>query len=121
MQRTRTTGSVPVTATTEMTSQTTTTSRARALVERLGNEAGEDSQPVQMRRIVALIAECEDTTASDAIAEVRRILTKVKDTVIKVVPRTDVTTRPLTRRWVDTMHDDEARKPGGRRAGTSEL
>ena len=35
--------------TTETTSQTTTTSSARALVERVGEEAGEDSQPVQMR------------------------------------------------------------------------
>ena len=47
-------------------------------------------------------------------AEARRVhlekLTKVKDAVIKVVPRTDATTKPLTGRWVDTMHDDGARK-----------
>ena len=67
-----------------------TTSPGRALVERVGNEAGEDSQAVHMRRIAALMAECEDTTTSDAIAEARRKhlekLTNVKD---KVVPRTD--------------------------------
>ena len=39
-----------------------------------------------------------------------RKLTKVKDAVIKVVPRTDATTRRSTGRWVDTMHDDGARK-----------
>ena len=72
MHRTRTTVSVPVTATAETTSQTTTTSPATALVERVGNEAGEDPQSVQMRRIAALMADCEDTTTSDATAEARR-------------------------------------------------
>ena len=66
-----------------------TTPTARALVERVGDEAGEDSQPVQMRRIAALMAECEDACTSEAIVEARRIhlekLTKVKDAVIKVV------------------------------------
>ena len=60
------------------------------------------------------MAECEDACTSEAIAEARRIhlekLTKVKDAVIKVVPRTDATTKLLTGRWVDTMHDDGARK-----------
>ena len=106
VQGTRTTSSVPVT--------TTATSSARALVERVGNEAGEESQPVQMRRIAALMAECEDSSTSDDIAEARRThlekLTNVKDAIIKVVPRTDATTRLLTGRWVDTMHDDGARK-----------
>ena len=92
-----------MTATTETTSQPTTTSPAGALVERVGHEAGEDSQPVHMRRIAALITEYENTTTSDAIAEARRMhlekLTKVKDAVIKVAPRTDATTRPLTGRW----------------------
>ena len=37
-------------------------------------------------------------------------LTKVKDPVIKVVPRTNATTNPLTGCWVDTVHDDGARK-----------
>ena len=50
-----------------------------------------------MRRIVALMAECEDTITSDAIAEARRThlekLMKVKDAVIIVVPRTNATTR----------------------------
>ena len=67
VQRTRTTPTVPVTATAETT--TTTTSSARALVEKVGDEAGEDSQPVQMRRIAALMAECEDACTSEAIAE----------------------------------------------------
>ena len=61
-----------MTTTTETTSQTTTTSSARALVERVGDEAGEDSQPVQMRRIAALMAECEDSSTSDDIAEAQR-------------------------------------------------
>ena len=112
VQKTRTTPTVPVTTTAE--TMATTTPAARALVERVGDEAGEDSQPVQMRRIAALMAECEDACTSEAIAEARRIhlekLTKVKDAVIKVVPRTDATTKPLTGRWVDTMHDDGARK-----------
>ena len=112
VQKTTTTPTVPVTTTAE--TMATTTPTARALVERVGNEAGEDSQPVQMRRIAALMAECEDACTSEAIAEARRVhlekLTKVKDAVIKVVPRTDATTRPLTGRWVDTMHDDGARK-----------
>ena len=60
------------------------------------------------------MAECEDACTSEAIAEARRVhlakLTKVNDAVIKVVPRTDATTKPLTGRWVDTMHDDGARK-----------
>ena len=80
----------------------------------LENEAGEDSQPAQMRRIAALMAECEESSTSNDIAEARRThlekLTKVKDSIIKVVPRTDATTRPFTGRWVDTMHDDGARK-----------
>ena len=41
VQKTRTTSSAPAT-TAEMTSRTTTTSSARALIERVGNEAGED-------------------------------------------------------------------------------
>ena len=61
VQRTKTTSSVPVTTTAETTSQTTTTSSARALVERVGDEAAEDSQLVQMRRIAALMAECEES------------------------------------------------------------
>ena len=101
VQRMKTTSSVPVTTTAETTSQTTTTSSARALVERVGDEAGEDSQPVQMRRIAALMAECEESSTSDDVAEARRThlekLTKVKD-------------RPLAGRWVDTVHDDGARK-----------
>ena len=109
VQRTRTTPTVPVTATAEPT--TATTSSARALGERVGDEAGEDLQPVQMRRIAAPMEECEDACTSEAIAEARRIhLAKVKDAVIKVVPRTDATTRPLTGRWVDTMDDDGTRK-----------
>ena len=112
VQKTRTTPTVPVTTTAE--TMATTTPTARALVERVGDEAGEDSQPAQMRRIAALMAECEDACTSEAIAEARRVhlekLTKVKDAVIKVVPRTDATTKPLTDRWVDTMHDDGARK-----------
>ena len=109
VQKTRTTPTVPVTTTVE--TMATTTPTARALVERVGDEAGEDSQPVQMRRIAALMAECEDACTSEAIAEARRIhlekLTKVKDAVIKVVPRTDATTKPLTGRWVDTMHEGQ--------------
>ena len=112
VQKTRTTPTVPVTTTAE--AMATTTPTTRALVERVGDEAGEDSQPVQIRRIAALMAECEDACTSEAIVEARRIhlekLTKVKDAVIKVVPRTDATTKPLTGRWVDTMHDDGARK-----------
>ena len=108
VQKTRTTSSA------ETTSQTTTTPSARALVERVGNEAGEDSQPAQIRRIAALMAECEELSISHDIAEARRIplekLTNVKDAIIKVVPRTDATTKPLTGRWVDTIHDDGARK-----------
>ena len=101
MQRMRTTVSFPVAATAEKTSQITTTSPTRALVERVGNEDGEDSQPVQMHRKTALMAECEDTITSHAIAEARRIhlekLTKVTNTVMKKSrPRTDATTRPLT-------------------------
>ena len=110
--KTRTTPTDPVTTAAE--TMATTTPTARALVERVGDEAGEDSQPVQMRRIAALMAECEGACTSEAIVEARRIhlekLTKVKDAVIKVVPRTDATTKPLTGRWVDTMHDDGARK-----------
>ena len=58
VRKTRTTPTVPVTTTAE--TMATTTPTARALVERVGDEAGEDSQPVQMRRIAALMAECED-------------------------------------------------------------
>ena len=46
------------------------------------------------------MAECEELPISYDIAEARRIhlekLTKVKDAIVKVVPRTDVTTKPLT-------------------------
>ena len=109
-------GAPPVqrTRTAVTTSETTTTSPARALVERVGYETGEDSQTVQMRRIVALMAECGDTTTSDAVAEAHRKhldkLTKVQDAVIKVVPRTDATTRHLKGRWVESVLDDGARK-----------
>ena len=114
VQRTKTTSSVPVTTTAETTSQSTTTPSARALVERVGDEAGEDSQLVQMRRIAALMAECEDSSTSDDVAEARRThlekLMKIKDAIIKLVPRTDATTRVVTGCWVDTVHDDGARK-----------
>ena len=114
VQRTKTTSSVSVTTITETTCQTTTTSSARAPVDRVGDEAGEDSQPVQMRRIAALMAQCEDSSTSDDIARARQThlekVTKVKDAIIKVEPRTDATTKPLTGRWVDTVHDDGARK-----------
>ena len=71
-QRPRTTVSFPRTATAETTPWTTTTTPTRALVERVGSKAGEDSQPFQMRRIATLTAQCEDTTTSDAISEARR-------------------------------------------------
>ena len=112
VQRTKT-SSAPATITTEATSRPATSS-ARAIVERVGNEAGEDSQLAQMRRIATLMAECEESSTSDDIAEARRAhlekLTKVKDATIKVVPRTDAATKPLAGRWVDTVHDDGARK-----------
>ena len=60
------------------------------------------------------MAECEESSTPDNIAEALRAhqekLTKVKDAIIKVVPRTDATTKPLTSRWVDTVHHDGARK-----------
>ena len=60
------------------------------------------------------LAECEELSTSDDIAEARQAhlekLTKVKDAIIKVVPRTDATTEPLTGRWVDTVRDVGARK-----------
>ena len=81
VQRTRTTSSAPVT-TAETTSQTTTSS-ARTLLERTGNEVGEDSQPTQIRRIAALMTECEELSILDDTAEARRAhlekLTKIKD------------------------------------------
>ena len=110
MRKTRTTPTVPVTTTAE--TMATTTPTARALVERVGDEAGEDSQPVQMRRIAALMAECEDACTSEAIAEARRVhlekLTKVKDAVIKVVPRTDATTKHHARRRSTEGQVDDA-------------
>ena len=69
VQKTRTTPTDLVTTTAE--TMATTTPTARALVERVGDEAGEDSQPVQMRRIAALMAECEDACTSEAIVEAR--------------------------------------------------
>ena len=112
-QRTRTAVSVAGTVPTETTSEITT-SPPRAPVERVGNEAGEDSQPNHMRRISALLTEREDTTTSDAVAEARRKhmekLTKVKDAVIKAPPRTDASTRPLTGRWVGSVHQDGGRQ-----------
>ena len=56
--------SAPGAATTETTSETTT-SPARALVQRVGNEAGEESHPVHMRRIAALMVECGFTTTAE--------------------------------------------------------
>ena len=110
VRKTRTTPTVPVTTTAE--TMATTTPTARALVERVGDEAGEDSQPVQMRRIAALMAECEDACTSEAIAEARRVhlekLTKVKDAVIKVVPRTDATTKHHARRRSTEGQVDDA-------------
>ena len=123
MQRTRTTISVPVTATAETTSQTTTTSPARALVERVGNEAGEDSQPVHKRRIVA---QCEDAITSDAIAEERRIHL---EKLTKSQRRSSSKSRHAPMRPPDPGQDVgwtpcatiERGRPGGRRAGTSKL
>ena len=60
------------------------------------------------------MTECEELSIPDDTAEARRAhlekLTKVKDAIIKVAPRTDATTKPLSGRWVDTMYDDGARK-----------
>ena len=116
VQRTRTAVSVAGTALNGTTSEITT-SPVRSLVERVGNEAGVDPQPDHMLRISALLAEREGTTTSEAVAEARRRhmkkLTKVKDAVIKVVPRTDATTKPLTGRWVGSRsgagQDDDVR------------
>ena len=68
-------------------------------------EVGEDSQPVQMRRVAALMAECEDAITSDSVAEARRThLEKLHEHQRRSHEC------PLTRRWVDTLHDDGARK-----------
>ena len=111
VRKTRTT--VPVTTTAE--TMATTTPTARALVERVGDEAGEDSQPVQMRRIAALMTECEDACTSEAIAEARRCTpgeaheSQGRSHQSRATHRCDHQTS-LTGRWVDTMHDDGARK-----------
>ena len=76
-------------------------------VEQIGNEAGQDSQSTRIRRIAALTTECEELSKLGDIAEARQVhlekLTKDKDAIIKVAPRTDAivkpdreTTRPLT-------------------------
>ena len=108
--------------TAETTSQTRTKSSARTFDERICNEVGKDCEsPTQIRRIAVPMAECEKLSISDDIAEARRIhlekLTKVKDAIIKVAPRTDATTKPgrvttrsLTDRWVDIKYDEGARK-----------
>ena len=53
-----------------------------------------------MRRNATLMAECKESSTPDDTAEARRThlekLTKVKDAIIKVVPRTDAATKPLT-------------------------
>ena len=63
----------------------TTHELASVFVERVGDEAGEDSESIHMRRIEARLAECEDTTTSDAVDEAREKhldqLTKVDDTI----------------------------------------
>ena len=60
------------------------------------------------------MAEREALSMSDDIAEARRShlkkLTKVKDAIIKVAQRTNVTTKPLMEQSVGTMYDDGTRK-----------
>ena len=60
------------------------------------------------------MTECEELSISDDIAEAQQShlekLTKVKDAIIKVAQRTNVTTKPLMDQWVDTMYDNGARK-----------
>ena len=86
----------------------------RALIERVGNEADEDSQPTHMRRITAFLTECEKLSISEDIAEAQQShvekLTKVEDAIIKVAQRINVTTKPLMDQWVDTMYVNGARK-----------
>ena len=58
--------------------------------------------------------ECEELSISDDIAEAQQShlekFTKVKDAIIKVAQRINVTTKPLMDQWVDTMYDNGARK-----------
>ena len=68
-----------------------------------------------MRRNVALLAECEDTTTSDAEAareKHQEKLIKVEDALIKVLPRSDATTTPFTGRWANSERDDREREKG---------
>ena len=61
-----------------------------------------------MRRNAALLAECEDTTTSDAEAareKHQEKLIKVEDALIKVLPRSDATTGRLSGRWANIVHD----------------
>ena len=113
-QRTRTTSSAPV-ITAGTTFQTTTTSSLRIPVERIGNEAGEGCEsPTQIRRIAALTTACEELSILDDVAEARQVhlekLTKVKDAIIKVAPRTDATTKPRRVDGWTLFYDEGARK-----------
>ena len=68
---------------------------------------------MHMRRNVALLAECEDTTTSDAEAareKHQEKLIKVEDALMKVLPRSDAKTGRLTGRWANIVHDKLTRR-----------
>ena len=88
--------------TTDTTFETTTTSPARALLERVGNEAGEDSQPAQKRQIAEPTAECEDTTTSDAL--LKHVENTWRNSQKSKMQSSE------SRQVVDSVHDDEERK-----------
>ena len=88
--------------------------RQEHLLNEWETELAKTHNPHRYVELQHSLAECEELSTSDDIAEARQAhlekLTKVKDAIIKVVPRTDATTEPLTGRWVDTVHDVGARK-----------
>ena len=114
VQRTRATVSVPLTATVDTTSQTTRASLASALGERVGNDAGDDSQLVQMCRIASPMTECEDTRPMRSLKHVeytRRNSQKSKTQSAKSCHRCDHQTLDGTlgaRRWSEEGQVDDA-------------
>ena len=85
----------------------------RSVPEQRGGGADDAEPPSQRRRVAALREVCEETEPANFYeARLKHIakLTKNDAKIVKVVPRAEATSRPLSGRWVETQHDDGALK-----------
>ena len=115
VQRTKTSSAPATTTTEDNLSDQQQHLRQEHLLSELETRLAEDSQPVHrcvelQHSWLSARNHTYQTTLLKRDERTWRNSQKSRTQIIKVVPRTDATTKPLTGRWVDTVHDDGARK-----------